>query len=160
MTPETTNLLQNLGGVALLISSVGALVSSFRTNRKMKKSVEEKKREAADAAQIIVNAAADQVDVIRREAERATCKLQREREESDRWKNECEMLSGKVADLTKRVTENEDCQSRLIKKLEALENEKKSLTNRIVELEAKIEELQVENKRLKEERENEKAVVA
>ena len=155
--------LDNLITVFNIFAGSGGVIGLYlalRTKHKITLSEEAKKRDMADAAQAIVDAAAEQVEVIKDAAKRARDQLREEQAESEKWKNQCLILEGKVSLLGQRVEENHDCQTELMKKLEALEDEKKKLMGRITELEEKIKELQDENKRLKEERENEKKVIA
>jgi chromosome segregation ATPase len=160
MMPDTTTIAQYLGGIAVFITAIGALVTSFRTNRRIAQSAEAKKREAAEAAQIIVDAASDQVDVIRREAERVHNKLRDEQIESDKWKNHCMMLDDKMRVLTTRVEGAESCQTVMTEKIKVLEYEKKSLSEQLARLTEEVALLREENKRLKEERNNEKEIVS
>ena len=160
MTFDTSTWVQIIAGTATLITAIGALISSLRTNRKVKQSEESKKREAADAAQVIVDAAADQVQVIRDEAARIRDKLREEQAESDKWKNQCELLEGKYNTLSSRVEAAETCQSDLTDKIKKLEQEKKSLMDRVAKLTEQVEALQEENRRLKQEKETEKLIIA
>ena len=155
-----TSWVQLIGGAGLFLTSVAALVSSFRTNRKVNQTSEQKKREAAEAAQVIVDAASDQVRIIREEAERAHKKLKDEQAESDKWKAHCDILDEKVRALTVRVEDAESCQTTMTEKIKALENEKRSLTEQVAKLTEQVQALREENKRLKEEREVEKQVIS
>ena len=174
MTTETTYILQIIGGIAVFITAVGALITSLRTNRKIKITKAEEENIRAGAAQKIVDAATASVQLLHEEANKARTKLLLEQAESEKWKNHCELLDEKVIVLTKRVSENETCQSKLTGllaeqqgKLDDLEQEKRRLMNRVIDLESKLETanekinaLQEENKRLKEERNNEKVIIA
>ena len=141
----TTEIVQLIGGFAVLTTAVGALISALRTNRKVNQSREDKKKEAAEAAQIIVDAAADQVAIIREEADKARRHLQEERVESEKWKTQCQMLEGKYNSLSLRVESAETCKTNLTEKIKMLEEEKRKLIKR-------IEILEDENARLKAER--------
>jgi chromosome segregation ATPase len=112
-----------------------------------------RKKTKADALSVMEGVAASQV--------------QRMEEEAERWRNECIGLRNEVGKLAVRVDESEACQNTLQDQITGLEKEKKDLSfrlasanTRITELETKMEGLIDENKRLKEERENAKAVMS
>lgn len=153
---ETTTIVQIIGGAAVFLTAIGALITSLRTNRRVKKTNEEKKKEAADAVEVIERTAAEQAERVRREADR----VQRE---ADEYRQECRTLRVEVDKLSDKVTDTEIELTRKLAdqqaKIDAIEFEKKALKERIVELESKIEALQDENRRLKEERENAKIVL-
>lgn len=153
--------------ILLGTAGVGGLITSIKTKKALAKSKAEEDKIKADAAQVIVDAAADQVRVIKEEADRARGLLKVEQAEATRWKDACNELEGKIKGLGIRVDLAETCQTTLSEKLaeqqeklNALEIEKASLMGRIIELEAKILDLQEENKRLKEGQDNEKAGMA
>ncbi len=135
MTIDTTTFLTALtvlaGG-----SGIAGIIVALSTRKKSK----------AEAAHIIEQAASDLVS--------------RFRDHNTSLIAECQDLKGKVDTLTVRVDENETCQSQLTFKIEKLEEEKKTLQERVTKLTEQVEALQKENARLKQERENEKGLIA
>jgi chromosome segregation ATPase len=160
MAIETSTWVQIYAGSATFIAAIGALITALKTNRKVNLSAEAKKKEAAEAAQVIVDAAGEQVRIIRDEAERAHRKLRDEQAESDKWKTHCLLLDDKMRSLTTRVEGAETCQTVMTQKIKVLENEKKSLTEQVAKLTEQVAALREENRRLKEERDAEKQVIA
>ena len=81
--------LDNLITVFNIFAGSGGVIGLYlalRTKRKIKATEDEKKKDAADAVKVIVDAASEQVTVIHAEARRARDQLKEEQAESFKWK--------------------------------------------------------------------------
>ena len=155
--------LDNLITVFNIFAGSGGVIGLYlalRTKRKIKATEDEKKKDAADAVKVIVDAASEQVTVIHAEARRARDQLKEEQAESFKWKVQFQQLENKQKTLFSRVEAAETCQTTLTDKIKVLEDEKHSLVAQIEKLTEQVTELQEENRRLKEERAMEKQIIS